>query len=296
MKNKILIHKNYNLAKIYQKYFIALIPLMIYGFYKNGILLYLDHSINFINAFKPILLPLIGALSGLFVNFIATKELKFNPLILYGLIVGMIMPISTNLLLFAVFMIGLLFLSSFLETKISFNCVCFVKLLVVVLLLVFKNYQYANVVELSQDYAFSFVDIIFGRGVGGICSSSIVWVIVGFIYLLTDYYYKKEIPIYSIISYVIVNLITLIFIKDVSVIINNLFASSSLFAFVFIAPISNYSSYTPKGKLFFGILIGILSAILTIFIGNIESSLIAIFIVSLLKDQIDKYLGQKFTK
>lgn len=290
--NNILIHKKSSLSKIYMNYFIALIPLIIYGIYKNGILLYIDGSISFINVFKPLLLPIIGGLSGLFVHFVINREFKFNPLILYGLIVGMIVPISTNILIFLVAIIALLFLSKYLEKYFSFNTICFVKLIIVGFLLIFKMCEYANVTELAHDYAFSFIDIIFGRGIGGISSSSIILIIVGYIYLLSDYYYKKEIPLYGLLSYILVILISYIFIKDFSIIINNIFASSVLFTFVFIAPMSEFSPYTPKGKLIFGISIGVLSALFTIFIGSFEASIIAILIVSI----ANGILRQKITK
>lgn len=296
MKNEILIHKNYNLTKIYQKYFIALLPLIIYGFYKNGLLLYLDNSISFINMFKPLLFPILGAFSGLIVNLVLKKEFKFNPLILYGLIVGMIMPINTNIIIFGIAMIGLMFLANFLETKFSFNIVCFIKLLLVILLMILSSYEYGNVTEIAQNYAFSFIDILFGRGIGGVCSSSIVWIVAGFIYLIMDYYYKKEIPIYAIISYVIITLLSYLFIKDINIIISNVVSSSVLFAFIFIAPIANFSSYTKNGKLLFGILIGVITAVLTIFIGSFESAIIAILLASILKDFIDNIIRQKITK
>ena len=141
------------------------------------------------------------------------EEFKFNPLVLYGLMVGMIIPINTSIILFISGMLGSLFLIVFLEKKVSFNIVCFVKIAIIGLLIIFKNYEYANVTELSQAYAFSFIDMLFGRGIGGVCSSSIIWIIIGFVYLMMDYYYKKEIPLYAIVSYSAVTLLSYLFIK-----------------------------------------------------------------------------------
>jgi len=217
-------------------------------------------------------------------------------MILYGVVIGMIMPISTNILVFTLALIGLLFLSNYLETKISFNVICMAKLILVLLLLLLNIYEYANTVELTKEYAFSFIDIIFGRGIGGVCSSSLIWIVIGFSYLLTDYYYKKQIPIYALISYVVVTLITGLIIQDFGIVLNSIFASSVWFAFVFIAPISQFSSYTLKGKIVFGILIGVISALLTLIIGSFESAILAILIASIFKDLIDNLVGQKITK
>lgn len=288
MNNIVLLHKNYRLSKMYLNYFIALIPLVLYGIYKNGILLYLDGSINFYSILKPLLLPVIGGLLGVLSHYILKKEIKINKMVLNGFIIGMIMPISVNLIIFIISVLGLLLVSQYLENKFSFNVICFIKLIIVGILMLFKSYQYANLVELSRDYAFSFVDVLFGRGIGGICTSSILGIFLGFSFLLFDYYYKKEIPIYAMITYVIVHLISFVFIKDLSVVVNNIFASSIFFAFVFVAPLPYYSSATSKGKMFFGIAIGILTAILTFFLGVFESAFIAILLCSFFRDYFDK--------
>jgi len=70
MKNNILIHKNSNSNKIILKYIIALLPLLAYGFYKNGILLYLNDVIKIDKVFLILLYPLIGVLCAIVVNLI----------------------------------------------------------------------------------------------------------------------------------------------------------------------------------------------------------------------------------
>jgi len=296
MKNSILIHKNYDLSKMYLKYFIALIPLIIYGFYKNGLLLYLDEGTTFLGMFKPILIPFLGFVGGILVNYIFNKKIDISKYSLYGVLVAMMMPISTNIILFFVSVVLLQIVSNYLETKISFNSICFTKLIIILLLLLFNLHEYANSIEVSNEYAFSFIDIIFGRTVSGISTSSIIWIIISFIYLSLDYYYKKEIPIYAISTYMVVTLISWLFLKDHNIIINNILSPNNLFAFIFVAPISMYSSYTKKGKVLFGILIGFLTA-LFINIFSMEAAVIAILLVSLVKDLCDKKIQNKlFTR
>lgn len=295
MIEKVLMHKNSDVKKVYLKYFLALIPLIIYGFYKNGLLLYLDNRISFFVLFKPLIFPLIGGLAGLLVNYIKKKEIKFSDYALYGLLVGMIIPINTNIIIFSILIFSLLLLCNYLTSKLSFNNVAFIKLVLVLIVLIFNQYNYANAIELSNEYAFNFIDVLFGQTIGGVSSSSIIWILVGFFYLVFDYYYKKEIPLYSFVSYFGVILIFFLINHDLSFAINNFFASSIWFAFIFVAPLFMFSSYTRKGKIYFGALIGLLTGILIIFIGNMEAAYIAIFIVSLIKDILDKKT-QKITK
>lgn len=296
MKNDIFIHKKYNYDKILAKYIVALIPLILYGFYKNGVVLYLDKSIEFIGIFKPILFPLIGSIMGLIVNIIRKKNLSFSPLILYGILIGLMMPLSSNIILYSILVFILLLMGSLLEDKFSINYVSVIKLLIVVFLLLFKQYNYLNPIESTSSYAFSFVDLLFGRQVGGVCTSSFIWIIISFIYLCTNFYYKKEIPIFSYLSYALIILLSLIFTKDLILTVNYLVAADSLFSFVFIAPISVYSPYTNNGKVVFSILIGVISATLTILIGPFESALIAISLVSIFKKSFDSFFRQKITK
>ena len=296
MKNKILIHKNYNHSKIFLKMLFVLIPLILYGVYKNGILPFIDNNINFFEVLKPLLLPLIGLLSGLLVNFITQKKLEFNSLMLYGLMVGMILPISTNTALFAALIIILLYGFNFLEKKFEVNPVCLIKLLIIGLLLILNSYEYANINEINSTYAISIIDILFGRGIGGVASTSILLILIGFLLLLTDYYYKKEIPLIAIFSYVSVTFGAYFIIKDFNVILANLFNAAPLFAFVFIAPLSKYSSYTLTGKVLFGILVGLITALLVFFIGPMEAPIIAILVVSIFANLLDKLDRQKTLK
>lgn len=295
MKNDILIHKNSSANASLKKLFIALLPLILYGFYKNGILLYLDGSINSLSIFKPVLFPLIGIFSGLLINYIIKNNVYFNELVLYGLLIGMIVPLSTNILLFFIALPIFMYACTILEKKNKINIVCLIKIAIILLTLIFRCYEYGNINELNIVYNVSFLDMLFGRGIGGVCSTSIILIFIGFVYLLTDYYYKKEIPIFAMLSYSIICLIIFFITKDSYMLINNLINSTPIFAFVFVAPISVYSSYTPKGKVVFGILIGVLSGILLFLFGINEAVIVAIILVSLLKNIIDD-LATKIAK
>jgi len=266
-----------------------------YGFYKNGILLYLNDVIKIDKVFLILLYPLIGVLCAIVVNLIKYKRIKLDYLVLSGLLVGMMMPYNFNIFVYAFGIFGLLFGATFLEKFIRFNVPGVIKVCLVLFILFVSKYSYANVLEASNNYAYSFSDIIFGRQVGGVFSSSFLWTLIALIYLCTDYYYKKEIPIFSYLTYGLIIVVSMFFTKDLNWTINNLVASSPLFVFTFAAPISIYSSYTPKGKIIFGIIVGIITGVLTLLIGNLEAAIIAVAVTSFFKDIIDKIEGQNIT-
>lgn len=294
MKNKIVIHKNTSYSKILFKYFIALAPLVLYGLYKNGIILYVNKEISFLEIFKPLLYPILGLIIGLVVNFIKNKKINFDLTILNGFLVGMLVPINTNIIIFTILTFGLLYAFLLIQNKFRFNVACLIKLLIILVLLVLNKYNYGNLLETSSSYDFTFIDLLFGRQVGGVCASSFIWVVFGFIYLFTDYYYKKDIPIIAYLSYTAVILFSFIFTKDFHLVLTSLIAATPAFGFVFLAPISEYSPYTSTGKIIYAIILGVLTALLG-FVLKFEAVFIVILLLSISKDFFDR-LGQKMTK
>jgi len=294
MKNRIMIHKKSNSEKIILNYIIALIPLIIYGFYKNGIILFINNEIEFFEMFLPIIFPVLGLSIGILVTLIKSKKISINLNLLNGILVGMIIPINTSIWLFIISSFILLFEISNLENKININASCVVKLIIILIMFLFNNYSYQNKLELTPSYAFNFIDLLFGRQIGGVSTSSFIWVLVGFAFLATDYYYKKDIPVIAYISYVITLIISLLFTKDLSGTLNMIISATPLFCFVFIASISEYSPYTKQGILIYSISVGVISAILSFFVG-LEASFIAVFILTLAKDLIDNFFRQKMS-
>lgn len=290
-----MIHKNCNCSKIINTWIFALIPLIIYGFYKNGIILYVNEEINFLNIFRPLLLPILGIIIGGLVNVVSKKKEIINLNLLNGLLVGMTLPLTTNIFIFSLITFGLLFANVFIEKKFKFNIACLIKLAVVIVLIILKQYGYANSLELLNTHAYNFMDILFGRQIGGVSSTSVIWIIVGFIYLLTNYYYKKEIPLIAYLAYSIICGLSFIFTKDISNTIDLLVSATPIFGFVFLAPISDYSPATFKGRILFAVLLGLFTAILS-FVIEIEAPFVAILVVSLLSPIIDNLFRQKITK
>lgn len=295
MKDNILIHKSGGVSKINIKWLIALLPLICYGFYKNGIIVSLNTELALINVLKPLLFPLVGGMSGIIINLITKNKMFSLENILNGLLVSMIVPINTNLLLFLGITLIFLYLNKFISTKININISCVIHLIIIGVLLIMNNYSYANSMENLGTHAYNFMDLLFGRQIGGVCSTSVFFIVAGFIFLITDYYYKKEIPIAAYLSYAAIILSSFIWTNDINNTFRLLIQSAPLFAFVFIAPLSIYSSYTFKGKILYGILVGALSAGLSFLIGS-EAVFVVVFLLSILKEPIDNLVRQKMTK
>ena len=79
--------KDKNTNAIMMNFIIALIPVILFAWYKNGILVYLDGNTNIFGMLWPLLFVLIGALSSLVMEIIFfywsdKKARKLKPLLL----------------------------------------------------------------------------------------------------------------------------------------------------------------------------------------------------------------------
>ena len=297
MKN-VYIRSNNSIAIMSLIYFLSLIPLIGYGFYKNGLYLYLNNYVNMWGMLRPLIYLLIGALSGALVNVIYEKGIKkskdkfwgilFSSFhIIYGLLIASLVSINTNLLLFSVVTFGILLLSKFVKMK-NLNVVALTSLLLILLTYLFSNFTYLNAYESSNVFNLNAVDYLFGRGSGGINTTCIAFLILSLIILISSHIYKKEIPLYSIVTFLVIIVGYCIYKNDIANIFNMLFTNSILFSFIYVATIPNSSSYTKVGKIIYGVLIGLLTFILYL-INPAFASLGAILIAGILSSVIDMW-------
>ena len=124
-------------------------------------------------------------------------------------------------------------------------------------------------------------------GVGGIASTCIFLIGVSLFILSFNKIYKRDIAISSIIAFISLTLIIAIATNNYSGIFKTLFSHSILFSLVFVSPITYCSSYTTKGQVLSGILISIITVVLSYFIPY-EAVFVAILLVSLIKNIIDR--------
>lgn len=280
------IKSNNSIFKTIINYYIALIPLILYGLYKNGIFLYNKGLVNFFGMLKPLIICLISLILSYFIEYLFLKDknkIKNSFLPLYGLLIIMMLPNLSYLLYLIIILISNIILKLLMKLKISINKIALVKLLMVGLLILLNNYSYQNIYETSKVLNYSFIDIFTGYNIGGICSNNILFILYAYLFLGIDKTYKKEIPFYILISYFSLKIIYALITSDTSIIVNSLLNSNLIFGIIFISSLNDSSPLRLKHQIIYGCVVGILTFILD-FITINESIYISILIMSLVNN------------
>lgn len=279
--------------RLYLMYIIALCPLVIYGLFKNGILLYKKDLVNFIMMLKPILILLMsvsGAFIGGFlreykrqgkISFKMINRTKTN--VIEAILVACILPIKSSPLV----VFGISFLVSLFLSKVKFNRIALMYLFIEGINVLFKLNVFENVYEASTVLNYDALDLFWGLGVGGINSTSILFILLGLVFLCFNKLYKKEIVFSSIISFLILGIVPFMIREEYLNICPFIFGFNILFILVFILPNLYSSSYTLKGQIASGISVGILTYLLS-FVTPYTACILAVLIVSVLSGIIDR--------
>ena len=273
MNDNYLHRKKNNLNLLY---LIVSLALIIFGFYKNGILVYKEIN-NKLLLFKPLLFPLISVCISLIYGLIKDKKIVLSDNLIYMLVLSLCIPIKTSIVLFLV--LDLIF-STLLEfvipkIKIDINYVALFKIILIGVLYFTHKYTYQNELELLDKYSYNITNIFIGRGISGVCSSSILIIILSYILFCTNYYYKKEIPAVSISLYAVLALVFK-FIFHKVIILNSLI----LFSLVFIAPLPKYSPAAIKERYIYASVLGILTFIFSYYLHDFDGVILAILLAS----------------
>lgn len=292
MKENVYVRSNKSIFTISITRIIFLLPLIIYGFYKNGIYLYQNNYINMIQIFKPLAFILSGALIGALVNYLydlikRNKKKKiidslFSTFYIeYGIVLGCLMSINTNILIFILVTFILLMLSRFIKQRINYIALIFI--IIYAISYFTGGFSYANIYETGK-FSLDLADYIIGRGIGGIATTHILFVIIAIFGLFITSNSKTTITVSG--------LITLLILFVVYGIVSNesmylIFSNSYIFILTFVATDSISSCYTKNGMTIYGILIGLLTFGLY-FVNPIIAPFIAIAIVSLFNNLIDR--------
>lgn len=300
--NNVYVRGNTSIKSISLTRLFLILPLIIYGIYKNGIFLYMNDYVGLLDMFRPIILILIGAFIGAIVNIIyeyiikRRKESLINTIfssfhVEYGVILACISSINTNILAFTICVFFIFLISKFLNNRINIIAITFI---VIYWLMTIKNpYTFSNIYELSKNFSLNLMDYLTGRAAGGIASTHIILLMVSLVGLHISNTNKSEITIYTCISYALPAIIYAI-IKHISI-VNILFLNNYMFIFTFVATDSVTSCYTTNGKKVYGILVGLLTFGFY-FANPIIAPFISITIVSLLNNLIDRKVGMFINK
>ncbi len=271
-----------NIKKIINYLYISIIPLLIFGFYKNGIKSYSE-----ILMFHPLALDLIGFISGALVSIILEKKKPFESFYpFYGLLSASLVFPNTSLIIFGI----ICFISLFIYKKIgknSFNIVCVISL-IVILISNFYEPSYLKI-AINNNINLDGLDYFLGKGSAGLNASCTLLALISYAYLSSKPFYKREIPLYSFLVYNILMVIYLSFIGDINSLFVRLLSNGTIFSLVFISTMGTTSSHTYRGRICYSFILGILMFALSFGFPSL-AVISAIFLVSLMHKYIDKLL------
>lgn len=266
--------KKISITKLIIENICLLIPLIIYGIYKNGYLIYQKGLINIISILKPLYLVVISIIIKILIDIIKYKKIKIDYNLVYVILISMIMPYNVNLLFYALVFTILYAITMYLEEKLKINKVCLIYLIIIGIHFMFNKFTYLSPLEENYQFSFGFLDFLMGRNIGSISTTSIFFSFLAYIYLISNYYYKKDIPFIINISYLVPTFIYFIITNDSSLLLN----SELIFASIFICAIPKYSPYKINIQLIYSIFIGVLSFVVSLLFNRI----IAVYIVTLI--------------
>lgn len=282
-KNRVFFHNKVNIKNIVISYLLCLIPLILYGIYKNGILLYTRDLISFLSIFKIIYLLIISLLIYILVDILIFKKKEIWTLdLLFLMIIPLFMPQNINLFVYGISLFISFLISNVLERKIKFNKMAFCKLFIILVLVVINNYTYLNPAENLNIYSLNYWDLLWGRNIGGIASTNIILGILILILFSVLNNYKKIIAICSISAFIIISLLVSGF--D----INSLLSSSAILGLILLNADSISTPHSRLGMIIYGIACGILTAILTYFLNAFEGVFISVLFLSFFTPILDK--------
>ena len=271
-----------NIKKIISYLYISIIPLLIFGFYKNGI-----KSYDGIYILHPLILDLVGFASGALVSIILEKKkplTSFYPF--YGLLSASLVFPNTSIIVFGL----ICFISLFIYKKINKNNVNIVCVIALIVILISNFYEtsYLNLV-INSNTNLDGLDYLLGKGSAGLNASCTLLSLASYLYLSTKDFYKKEIPLYSFLIYSILMVIYLSFIGDINSLFVRLLSNGTIFNLVFVSTMGTTSSYTKRGRICYALILGILMFILSFSFPSL-AVISAIFLVSIMHKYIDKLL------
>lgn len=271
-----------NIKKIISYLYISIIPLLIFGFYKNGI-----KSYDGIFILHPLILDLIGFASGALVSIILEKKkplTSFYPF--YGLLSASLVFPNTSIIVFGL----ICFISLFIYKKINKNNVNIVCVIALIVILISNFYEtsYLNLV-INSNTNLDGLDYLLGKGSAGLNASCTLLSLASYLYLSTKAFYKREIPLYSFLTYSILMVIYLSFIGDINSLFVRLLSNGTIFSLVFVSTMGTTSSYTKRGRICYALILGILVFILSFSFPSL-AVISAIFLVSIMHKYIDKLL------
>lgn len=332
VKNGNFIKTSNNTQKIMYHLIISLIPIIIFAFYKNGVLPLIKHSASAISILKLVallILPIITCTLTEYLFYILKKEKKtLNYIItssfaiIPGIFISLIIPINTP--------IWLVLISSIVASlskmifgglgKNKFNPALVGGLIIIIISSTYiaKQGGYLNAYEVEAiskatplsnfsaiSYAGTYDEIIkpygnllsflIGNIPGAIGETSTILIIMAFIYLTLNKVIKWKIPVFYILTVFIMTLIIgLTNGMGLWYPLFNIMSGGLLFGAVFMATDPVTSPITNHGQIISGVILGILTVSIRYLTPFPEGVLISILIYNIITLLINR-LSIKFS-
>ena len=261
----VYIHDKNSLKTYIIKYIICLLPLYIYGFYKNGILLYINDYTNIFSMFKIFYLVILSIIAYFITNKILKKVFKIDLIFLSLFLIPLFCPVKINLL----FYFSILFI--FLLFRKFYNVA-----LVILVLSLFTTF--ITGIDNSNLYAFNLWDKIWGRNIGGIGSTSICLGLISFIVLSFINNHKFLVSLSSLCSFILLSIIF----QEYSLLLNG----NSILSILFIVSLPDKSPILKKNMIYYGFFVGVLGFIFCLFVNSYYGMILSIAIMSIFYEYI----------
>lgn len=251
---------------------LCLLPLVLYSFYKNGIKVFISGQISMFTALQYLFIPMvIVTVSYLFevYFFVGKKDKKdlndvTNSFIPYAnLLCYLVCGPNDKLFIIIPLIFVIDIIMKVIDGKFTINRVALFKSLLFGILVLIGAYNNSNLYEVNASMQnVSLWNAFVGMRVGEIGTISNLLVILSFIVLLFNKYYKKDIAIIAFITYIIFSLFfVLMGTLNINEVLDNTFNSGIIFAIVFVLTLSESTPILSGGRSIYAVLFGILSAI-----------------------------------
>lgn len=295
MKNNVYVRSNRSIMTISIARLAMILPLIIYGIYKNGVYLYRNHLVNTFGMLKPLIIILGGVIVAGLINFLyeyfIKKQQKGNVLDLlfssfhieYAVLLGCVMSINVNLYLYFAVLACVTVASKFVGDKINTICLAFI--IIYGISVALGDFVFANAYEISKTFSYELIDYLIGRNPGGMASTHIILLIVGLIGLSITNNNKTTISLTAIVTYLLITFVYAFFVHGnfLDIVTCNNF----LFIAAFVATDSVTSCYTNRAMVISGFIIALLS-FGVYFINPILAPIIAVLVTSVFTHILDE--------
>lgn len=271
MKNGFI--KKNKILGINMLYLLGLLPVIMFSYYKNGFMVFKSGELSFFLSLQYLVIPIIIILlSYVFETYYylgIKKEENTNNVVnsivpYMNALCYLVCGPANKLYITIPIIVVIDVLLKFIDTKVAVNRVALFKCILFGLLTLLSTYTNANYHELTLNSSVTDPSSLFlGMGVGEIGTTSTLCALIGFIVLMFNTYYKKEIPIVCVVSYALVGI--LLYFADVvkfNELLINTFTSGFMFVAIFVTTLSTATPVVRSGRVIYALLVGILSAVM----------------------------------